>query len=179
MAEFFSDAAGFSLIELMLSIGLIAILSATMLRIANFTTTEKNLILAIDQVRQGLRSAQAYSLTIPNSNIKHICGFGLRVVNSGTQYEIFYTTATDAAWDANPINACSVCNTYMSGATVQCDGSSSLQTVDLQGNVTFINPDDDYAFFRAPYGDPASPRDFDLNGGNTPDISVKTTGKIE
>ena len=82
---------GFTLIELVVSIAMVTILSTVVLKISRFSDTHKSLTLARDEVRVAVRMAQNSSLSIPNPEQKHICGYGLYIEDNKT-YNVFLLT---------------------------------------------------------------------------------------
>lgn len=171
------NQAGFTLIELLLSMALIGILTASMVQIVRFSETEKNLTLAKNQVRQSIRTAQSYSLAIPNklnigADLQHICGFGFHVVDTDN-YELFYTYAKK--WD-NPGKACSECLKFLT-ANDDCGYEKIAQdSKKIPEGVELTNASDQNVFFKAPYGD-TSGGEIKLN--NAPAVSISSTGLIQ
>lgn len=92
---------GFTLIELLISMAIIAIVTGAMLSVVKFSGTKHNLVLEANKVLAAVRSAQSYSLAVPNNEPGKICGFGFEVVDVNT-YRVFYVyyTGTDVAIDS-------------------------------------------------------------------------------
>lgn len=164
-----SKSSGFTLIELMLSMAILAILSASTIQIARFTDTQKNLTLAADQVRVGIRTAQGYALSVPNTT-SHICSFGFSA--SGSNYRIFYTSVSDNDYKNDPSNACAT--------HYQDTPGTELSTGSLPTGVQFNT--DRSVWFKVPYGEVVNSATVDFSlvgGGTTKPVSVSAQGKID
>lgn len=162
--------AGFSLIELTISMAMVVILAASTIQIARFSDTQKNLTLATDQVRASIRTAQSYALSIPNSGGAHVCSVGFRVVSSST-YEVFYTAATNAEYATNPGTACS---THLAGTS-----GAVLQAGSLPNGITFTTASGNVNF-KVPYGEVLNSRSFIIqkDASTSRTITINASGMI-
>lgn len=88
--------------ELLISMAIVAILSAVMFQMARQSDTQSGLIISRDRLRSALRAAQSFALTIPKGGITeaHVCGFGVWV-SSTDHYQVFYNASDDIADCAN------------------------------------------------------------------------------
>lgn len=169
--------SGFTLIELLLTLALISILTGSMLTIARFSDTNKNLTLAKDQVRGAIRTAQSYSLSIPNTTVgNHVCGFGFYRSGS-SQYKVYYTMASSSAWDNDPRAACLSCDSYGDCTT------QDVMTQSLPQNVDFDTSNFD-VFFSAPYGEVTRHNGSTItigkvSGSGTDSLSINSSGEIK
>lgn len=169
------NKSGFTLIELMISMAMIAILSAAALQIARFSDTQKNLTLATDEMKAAIRMAQSYSLSIPNTESdQHVCGFGVRTENNGKDYFVFYTYADNNAFKNNT----NVCDTVAYKSWSVANGRE-LESFSFSSESGVTISTDKEVFFESPYGDPVSSARFTISGGNeSRDIDVKSSGQV-
>lgn len=172
------NKSGFTLIELMISMAMIAILSATALQIARFSDTQKNLTLATDEMKAAIRMAQSYSLSIPNTESdQHVCGFGVRVQDD-TTYHVFYTYVGDADFRSDT-DVCDEPNNHKWAPTGgAAKGILESFNFSSESGVTITTPDEE-VFFESPYGDPVSSAEFDISGGGgSKNINVSSSGQV-
>jgi prepilin-type N-terminal cleavage/methylation domain-containing protein len=169
---------GFSLIELMVSISLIAILTSIIISVANFSETQKNLTLARNELQAVVRLAQSYSLSIPNVGRSDVCGFGVKLdpVNLG-QYLVFYTYNTDVT------NFPDLCKTDPITETLTTISSEIIKTIKIEDEkLTITGSADDLVFFESPYGDVHNEETFTLrsSGESSGSMTVEifSSGKI-
>lgn len=164
---------GFTLLELVISMALIAILTSSAMQIARFSDTQKNLTLATDELRAVIHSAQSSSLSIPNEQDRHVCGFGVYFGDPATalvktQYETFYTYVAPADFALDP-NACSQAEYLKKGATnhTTIEKKALPKEVELGPAIA-----DTTIFFKVPYGDPYDENGVPLDPAN-PDKEFK------
>jgi len=147
---------GFTLIELMLSLAMIAILAGTTLSINRVSDTERILFLNLNEIVSAIRFAQSNSLAIAvdeQHNDRHICGFGF-VADSSTTYKIFYTYATNGQYRNNP----DVCNNsnYLglpaSGNQVEYINSFKLKGDGVEFDSGDVGNNNEFVF-KVPYGE--------------------------
>jgi len=187
------SSKGFTLIELIISLAMVAIITGAVLQVARFSDTHKSMTLATDQFRAVLRTAQSSALSVPIHEIsdpdkQHICGYGVYIKDS-SEYLLFYTTVKKNDFKTNPFS-CRDDEEYR-----YYDGrpqdTNDIQSFKLEDGLKFTATDRSI-FFIAPYGevcddtgammDEVSP-DFDFKiemnaGGASRDISVNSFGKI-
>ncbi len=188
--EYFkADNAGFTLIELILSMAIVVILSASVVQVVRISDTQKGLNLAASELRGAIRLAQASSLTMPFSesdvsadeNKRHLCGFGLRV-NSTTKYVVFYNYVTQGEMTGGGAHPC---RTDISHTTGGSSPSQATQAFTLPEGMRFPNNNvGRVVFFSSPYGEMVNPA-----GGNhfiiknskndTLRVDVNSRGKID
>jgi prepilin-type N-terminal cleavage/methylation domain-containing protein len=147
----FKKQKGFTLMEILISIGIIAILSSAMLQVTNVTNTRKQLITEAGKVQSLLRMAQSYSLSIPKDvPNRHICGFGFYPVDSDT-YKVFYVYNDD--FESKP-KLCEDESVYTYNSSDPDAESGDLRTEELLDGFTFSSHGlAEIVFFRSPYGD--------------------------
>jgi len=136
---------GFSLIELMIAVALIAILTSIIITTASFSDTQKNLTLTKNELQAAIRLAQSYSLSIPEMENENVCGFGVEIEDA-RKYSIFYTYNSDAGGDPtackdDPLEDGSIIKETIKDVTI---AENKKVTVSSVGEI---------AFFQAPYGD--------------------------
>lgn len=180
--------AGFTLIELVISIAMVAILSGIVLKVSRFSDTHKSLTLARDEVRVAIRMAQTASLSIPNPEQEHICGYGLFIENDKT-YKVFYTHISASDFGDNP-NACQEEASYHSYNLVPNAQRGELSSRTLGDGLVFASKINESIFFRVPYSDVygddgemlATDYTIDINNTNvgaTKSITINGVGRIE
>jgi prepilin-type N-terminal cleavage/methylation domain-containing protein len=181
--------SGFTLIELLISMALIAILTGSAIQIARFSDTHKNLTLAANEMSAVIRSAQSSSLSIPNPQDRHVCGFGVwfgdkDVAATDTQYEMFYTYVVDGVFTTNP-KTCDENAGYRDGTTNYelIEAHALPNGVTLDGGVV-----DETIFFKVPYGEAfandgsALTSNYTItidSGSNSRDVVVTPSGQVE
>jgi prepilin-type N-terminal cleavage/methylation domain-containing protein len=186
-----TGSAGFTLLELLISMALIAILTGSAIQIARFSDTLKSLTLAADEMRAVIRSAQSSALSIPNPLDQHVCGFGIYFGDPGipgtdTQYEMFYTVVDNATFVGNP-KTCDENASYRDGSTNYVsipDGKHALpEGVSLNASIV-----DETIFFKVPYAEAYDDDGSSLSsdktitigiGTNSKDVVVTAAGQVE
>ena len=187
---------GFTLLELIISLAMIAIVTGAVLQIARFSDTHKSLTLARDQLRAVIRSAQSSSLSIPNPDGRHVCGYGI-YVNNATDYELFYTFVETNVYEIDP-NTCINDQTYRTySGTAAGTSRDTIQNFNLKFSESSVNNlEFDVAdrlrsiFFIAPYGEVFGndglqllvAEDYTIHNttnGGARSISVNQYGKID
>lgn len=143
---------GFTLIELLISLAIVAIVTGSVLQVARFSDTHKSLVLATDEFKAALRMAQSSSLSIPNPEGEHICGYGVYIISDGNNnsYELFYTDVNNATFRANP-NTCRDEAIYRDYSNAPA--ATVIQTFKLSDGLEFSTGVGEGIFFRAPYGE--------------------------
>ncbi len=139
---------GFTLIELIVSLAMVAIVTGSVLQVARFTDTHKSLVLATNEVRAILRTAQSSALSIPNPQAEHVCGYGV-YINNVSQYELYYTYVIDDDYKADS-NACINDVGYR---TYACADKKIMQALKLTDNLNFASQIGKSIFFSVPYGE--------------------------
>ncbi len=147
--------AGFTLIEMVVVMGMIGIVSMATLKLVRFSDINKNLTLATAEVKGTIRTAQTLALAPPiktngAGDILHICGFVVRNDNSigYDNLEIDTVTPTDGK-----VETCRNLKvlTDVCGSTTTCE---EYETRHFDGfSVKKEGTDDVKIFFRAPYGE--------------------------
>jgi len=85
---------GFTLVEIIITMGIIMLLSASMLQIVTVSETQQGLTLNMEKIKSGLRLAQTYSMSIPQESFQiHTCGFG--VYPNGDTLIVYYVYNTN------------------------------------------------------------------------------------
>lgn len=142
---------GFTLMEILISIGIIAILSSAMLQVTNVANTRKQLITEAGKVQSLVRMAQSYSLSIPKDiSDRHICGFGFYPVNE-SDFEVFYVYNDDFE---NRPKLCEDKNIYTDNPSDPDAESAEIREEELSEGFTFSDyGPSEVIFFRSPYGD--------------------------
>ena len=167
-----SDQKAFTLIEVLISLAMIAILTGATLQVVRFSDTQKSLTIEADKLRAAVREVRSYSLSIPNvrSDPKHICGFG--VYADSNYYQLFYTFTTDFS---NPATSCLACTTYVSGGN--CTKENIGASVNFPAGMTINSKQ---VFFRTPYGNVINSGNFIISRGTSSAIiSISSYGKID
>ncbi len=168
---------GFSLVELMVAVALIGILTSIIITTARFSETQKNLMLAKNELQSAIRLAQSYSLSIPEQEsggavVNNMCGFGLYVIDLG-HYAVYYVHDSD-------LNDPNTCDDLKDPSHL----TDSLEKVNLNSTKTkiTIGPAGSYVFFGAPYGRVLQDGSFQLNStggsGSSAQITVSSSGQI-
>ncbi|MEA2007129.1 MAG: type II secretion system protein [Patescibacteria group bacterium] len=183
---------GFTLIEVILSMAMIAILSASVIQLAGFSDTHKSLTLATDEFRASVREAQSSALSIPTPLDRHVCGFGIKILDAAVatdpdvEYEIFYTWVTDIDFSADP-DTCKEDVSYLDGSVANYE---IVREVTLSNGLEFDSAlADTTIFFGVPYGivyaDDGSvlvanvTYTIDSSSGGGRDVVVTPEGKID
>jgi len=172
--------AGFTLIELLISMAMVAILTGVTLQISKSSNTQKNLVIAANEVAAALREAQINALGGAESE-RHLCGFGVYVDDNDTSYKIYYNYNND--FKNNP----DACLNNSDFKHYDSDGSVEWRSSSLPEGVAFQSSAD--VFFGSPYGevndsngkllDTNKTIKFDLSGGGgNKSITVNSAGKI-
>jgi prepilin-type N-terminal cleavage/methylation domain-containing protein len=180
--------SGFTLIELIVSIAIVMILSSVILNVARFSDTHKSLTLARDEVRVAIRLAQTSSLSIPNPEEKHVCGYGLYIEDIKT-YKLYYIFVKDTDFESNP-NSCQDEVSYHSYNLAGATQIKEFSTRKLGEDLEFKLHIGESLFFRVPYsevyGDDgqllASDYKIDIENTNVSaqkSITINTVGRIE
>lgn len=147
---------GFTMIELILAMSIMAILTGSVLQISRFSDTHKNLTIAVDEVEAAIRMAQNYSLTMPVQNPgEKICGFGV-FTNSRVNLIVYYNGI-----DRSSTDDCSGFSTYNPIRSVKVEEFS------FADKGVEIEPINYNVFFQSPYGETTT---------NKSKITVKKTG---
>lgn len=177
------SSAGFTMIELLLTLAIIVILTGASLSIARFSDTQKNLTLSANKLRALIRSAQNYALAIPNFGQEHICGFGVYFSDSKTA-RLFYTKASVNEFKENAGAACESYN-HLSAVDI---GRTIIETVVLSVDSQNTGTDND-VFFRSPYGEvyangtalnDGSNKEYELKSESfSKSVTVNSAGKID
>ncbi len=154
--------AGFTLVELAVSIGMIVILTGAIIQVSRFSDTHKSLTLATSELTVAIRSAQSAALSIPKGltdDHTHICGFGVHITNEAIEtdqknYSVFYTFVDEADFQVN-LNICQEDNTYHDFDDAGASNRQEINIYSLSDDLYF----DDVTvgsgrsiFFIVPYG---------------------------
>jgi prepilin-type N-terminal cleavage/methylation domain-containing protein len=177
--------SGFTLLEILISIGIIAILSAAMLQVTAVTNTHKQLSIETNKVQSFIRMAQSYFLSIPRDvNREHICGFGFYPATN-TIYRVFYVYNDN--FESNP-QACENTSNFVPSPSV---GMEVMESETLKEGYEFNSfGESEAVFFKAPYGEiyqngsslsGAGVHTFriDDQDGNFKEIKINGGGRIE
>ncbi|GEM_PF-1379203 len=156
---------GFTLIEILITMSIIAFLSATMFQIISVAETNQGLIMARDKLKSSIRLAQSYALSVPQGATQRVvCGYGLHV--DGTSVVKLYYLYNNA-FGTNP----DACNT---SSDLDYGGSALLSKVDE----TAIDLGPDYLvtgpeiFLKTPYGEVYS-NNIKLTGSSVGTLTIK------
>lgn len=190
------DKRAFTLIEMMLSLAIIAIVTGAVISVARMSDTNKSLTLSAGEFKAALREAQTKALagrTGEEPASVYVCGYGVKVVEgSADSYQGFYTYVNNETLMNNP----KIC--IDRGGRVGGDNlikETAINTLKLREGVKF---EGDHSgakvFFLSPYGEVNSfsrynsssdlsgmPVIFKLKGknGGAVDVKVNQFGKIE
>jgi len=139
---------GFTFIEIILGMGIVIFLSASMFRIISVSNTQQGLNMNAEKVKAILRLAQAYSLSIPQDEVdpRHICGFGLRRNNSTTA-TLYYLYIDN--YDNTPIACESISDLRYSNGDLKIE---NIKTITLDNGYTLGSSPSPDIFFKTPYG---------------------------
>lgn len=154
---------GFTLIEILITMGIVMFLSASMLQIIRVSDTQRGLIIGAEEVKSGVRLAQTYALSIPqDSTQRHICGFGVHP--SGSELIVYYLYNND--FRSNP-ESCDTNNIdYSPGSGLT---RVDVKTVDLGSEFNVTGQD---IYFKSPYGEVYVESGGELSGGEVRYITV-------
>jgi prepilin-type N-terminal cleavage/methylation domain-containing protein len=140
---------GFTLIEIIMGMGIMVVLSASMFRIISVSNIQQGLIMNAEKVKAGIRLAQANSLAVPQeSGMQHICGYGIKN-QTDKNFLIYYLYVENESFKED-VNLCD------SFGDLSYDNSSPeikeqiLRTIHLDQNYETIQGND--IFFKTPYG---------------------------
>jgi type II secretory pathway pseudopilin PulG len=141
---------GFTFIEVIMGMGIVVFLSATMFSVIGVSTTRQGLVISAEKVKAGIRLAQTYSLSVPqeSSGVRHICGYGIKDIGVNS-FQIYYLYAQDTYF-ANDNTICDN-NSYLTYSGSSGINEIDLQVIELEGNYEIISSND--IFFKAPYGE--------------------------
>ena len=96
----------FSLVELLIAIGIIAVMSSVLFVSLNGSKNIKQVEVAGRQLAAAIRQAQNYALSgkgDPANTSRKICGYGIYFADGGSQYQPFYNY-TNSAGDCAAIS---------------------------------------------------------------------------
>ncbi|MFW5885066.1 MAG: prepilin-type N-terminal cleavage/methylation domain-containing protein [Patescibacteria group bacterium] len=161
---------GFTLMEILISIGIIAILSSAMLQVTSVSNTKKQLITEAGKVQSLVRMAQSYSLSIPKEvSERHVCGFGFYPVND-RDFKVFYVYNDDFE---NQPKLCENENIYTDNPSNPDAESVDIRKEELSEGFTFSDHGSrEVIFFRSPYGDVFKNKS-ELDGGTEHSFEIE------
>ena len=165
---------GFTLIELIISLAMVAIVTGAALQVARFSDTHKSLTLAVDEFQAGLRTAQSSALSIPNPDNRHVCGYGIYIQN-GVTYDLFYTYVSNAQFELDP-ETCNNDNNYRSYNLAGAGNRAVIESTTLTGNLQFTTEVGRSIFFIVPYGQAFANDGSELGGDVT--YTIQNTGNL-
>ncbi len=173
---------GFTLIEMVVVMGMIGIVSMATLKLVRFSDINKNLTLATAEVKGAIRTAQTLALAPPiieeSGVVRHICGFVVK--NSTPNDNLIITTVFPKN---NEVKFCR----ELSNINQICDGGTNTtceeyETKHFDGFSVKEGTGDVKIFFRAPYGEVIGAGNVTItqNGGSgsSKTIEVNNQGKI-
>ncbi len=176
---------GFTLIEMVVVMGMIGIISMTTLKLVRFSDINKNLTLATAEVKGAIRTAQTLALAPPiktdgSGNVLHICGFVVRNDNSIGSNNLRIDTVTPAD---GKVETCRQLKTLAKicdgGTTTDCN---EYETKYFDGFEIKKGTDDVKIFFKAPYGEVIGAGNVTITqvggSGSSKTIKVNSQGKI-
>lgn len=138
------DKQGMTFIEIIITMGIIAFLSAAMLQVVNVFDLRQGLTLNSDRVKATLRLAQTYSLSNPQSSSQqHICGYGV-YTNGSSDMEVYVVYNTNYRDDPYACDTGDLDYNPSSGSLTR----SLERSVSLDGDFTITCSD---VFFKSPY----------------------------
>ncbi len=157
---------GFTLIEMLISMAMIAILTGTILQVVKISEINRILFLNANEVVSVMRFAQSSALTAffdeENAN-RVICGIGF-VATSQTDYLLFYTYVNRASYQLNP----NICN-QTQYLTYNTNQKKILNQFKLKGGVLFnagSYGNNNGVVFKVPYGEVYSNGSNNFNSKN-------------
>lgn len=182
-----SNRRGFTLIEIVMGMAIVALLSATMFQVIKVSDTQQGLIMNAQKIKAGLRLAQAYSLAIPQveADPQHICGFGV-YRDSESSVKIYYLYVSDYASTPGACDTATLKHSDDGGVNLDIE---EIQTITPDGDHTFSTESFD-VFFKTPYGkiissgselSGANEKKFEIKNSNTDktkEIIINSSGKI-
>jgi type II secretory pathway pseudopilin PulG len=148
--EVFQKKRGFTLIEIIMGMGVVIFLSAAMFRVVSVSNTSQGLIVNAEKIKAGIRAAQSYSLSIPQESgeKRHICGYGINR-QTDSSFVLYYLYALESSFGGD-VDLCDYNDRlrYSNGSGI---GKVDLQIINLSEGYT-INQHRD-VFFKSPYGE--------------------------
>ena len=155
---------GFTFIEILITMGIMVLLSASMFQIVSVSKTQRGLILNLEEVKSGVRLAQSYALSNPQdlTNQRDICGFGVHP--NGSTMIVYYLH------NSNYKNDSDACDTAPSIA-YSASGLSQedIKTINLDSGYTASGDD---IYFKVPYGGVYAESGGEMGGAETRSITV-------
>jgi prepilin-type N-terminal cleavage/methylation domain-containing protein len=146
----FQEKRGFTLIEIIMGMGIVIFLSAAMFRVVSVSNTNQGLIVNAEKIKAGIRTAQSYSLSIPQESgeKRHICGYGINR-QTDSSFVLYYLYALESSFSGD-VDLCDYNDRlrYTNGSGI---GKVDLQVINLNEGYT-INQYQD-VFFKSPYGE--------------------------
>ncbi len=174
--------AGFTLIEMVVVMGMIGIISMTTLKLVRFSDINKNLTLATAEVKGVIRTAQTLALAPPiietSGVVQHICGFVVKNSTPNDNLEIMtvFPNGNDVKFCRGLSSINQICD---SGTNTTCE---EYETKHFDGFSIKEGTDDVKIFFKAPYGEVigAGKVTITQNGGSgsSKEIEINKQGKI-
>ncbi len=175
------NSQGFTIIELIISMAIIAILTGSIVQVVRFSNTFKAVNIEANSLRDIVRTAQLYSLFSPDlenlTSEEKVCGFGVQVGGKGL---IFYNYIDLTAGEN--IKDCENKRVYDPGESRTVENSEVV----FSPKVSVVGED---IYFEVPFGEV-----FDKNGNNgstlftvtsksksnfKKEISVNNAGRID
>lgn len=144
------EKSGFTMIEIIMGMGIVIFLSAAMFRVVSVSNTNQGLIVNGEKIKAGIRTAQSYSLSIPQESgeKRHVCGYGINRQNN-TSFVLYYLYAIESSF-RDDVDLCDYNDRlrYTNGSGI---GKVDLQIINLNNGYS-INQYED-VFFKSPYGE--------------------------
>lgn len=144
------EKSGFTMIEIIMGMGIVIFLSAAMFRVVSVSNTNQGLIVNGEKIKAGIRTAQSYSLSIPQESgeKRHVCGYGINRQND-TSFVLYYLYAIESSF-RDDVDLCDYNDRlrYTNGSGI---GKVDLQIINLNNGYS-INQYED-VFFKSPYGE--------------------------
>lgn len=160
--EINQDNQAFTLIEMMLSLAIIAIVTGAVISVARMSDTHKNLTLSSSEFKAALREAQTKALagrTGEEPADVHVCGYGISVTE-GNEYRSFYTYVNFNEMRDNP-EICIDRKGRRIGESDRVILKSESAPLKLREGVEFT--EEAKVFFLSPYGEANSFNFYDPN----------------
>jgi prepilin-type N-terminal cleavage/methylation domain-containing protein len=179
--------AGFTLIEMVVVMGMIGIVSGATLKLVRFSDINKNLSLTTAEVKGVIRTAQTLALAPPlvtnGSNVLHVCGFVVEN-DSGSLGKLEMKTVLPKDDDPVTCRKLDVIGDICNDTTTKCQ---LYEEKDFKSFKITSGTEPVKIFFRAPYGKvigagTVTIQQVDENGdnisGHSKNIMINKQGKI-
>ncbi len=176
--------AGFTLIEMVVVMGMIGIVSMTTLKLVRFSDINKNLTLATAEAKGAIRTAQTLALSPPvktggTGEILHICGFVIKNDSSIDYDRLEIDIVIPKDENVKTCRSIKMLSEICDNIVTKCE---EHETRNFKGFSIKEAGSDVKIFFKAPYGEVIGAGNVTItqNGGSSPNktIEINNQGKI-